>query len=214
MSLAVTEFSASDSGVKVVDTLDGLAAIKTPACAAAIWERTPLQSFQSWINRLDPIELPRARVVVRPNTVREAVVHICDMSAIGEGFERNMLVDDIAALASGFASISNAPFLRLRLDGVNTNACSKFHVDVVTSRLICTYRGTGTQYGFATGGGEPQRIETTPTGSPIVLRGKLWPEHPATHFVHRSPPIAGTGETRLLLVLDPIDDPDLGAGIA
>ncbi|MEM6422079.1 MAG: DUF1826 domain-containing protein, partial [Pseudomonadota bacterium] len=45
-----------------------------------------------------------------------------------------------------------------------------------------------------------------PTGMPILLRGKLWPESPASGIVHRSPPIEGTGATRLVLVLDPIFD--------
>ncbi|MCZ4269037.1 DUF1826 domain-containing protein, partial [Rhodobacteraceae bacterium G21628-S1] len=44
-------------------------------------------------------------------------------------------------------------------------------------------------------------------GAPIILRGTRWPETPVSGVLHRSPPIAGTGETRLLLVLDPIDDP-------
>ena len=32
--------------------------------------------------------------------------------------------------------------------------------------------------------------------------------NPITGLLHRSPPIEGTGETRLVLVLDPIDDLD------
>jgi len=40
------------------------------------------------------------------------------------------------------------------------------------------------------------------------MRGTLWPAKPATGLLHRSPPIEGSGETRLLLVLDPIYDPD------
>jgi len=47
-----------------------------------------------------------------------------------------------------------------------------------------------------------------PTGAPILLRGTLWPEHPRSGLLHRSPPIEGTGETRLVLVLDPVDDPE------
>lgn len=117
-----------------------------------------------------------------------------------------MLVDDIAALADVFADVMHAPYLRLRLDVIKTNACRKFHIDAVTARLVCTYRGTGTQYGISTDGTEPKRIFTVPTVSPILLRGTLWPETPRSGLLHRSPPIEGTGETRLLLVLDPIVD--------
>jgi G3E family GTPase len=48
---------------------------------------------------------------------------------------------------------------------------------------------------------------TAPTGSPIMLRGTLWPQQPNKSVLHHSPPIEGTGETRLVLVLDPIFDP-------
>ncbi len=36
----------------------------------------------------------------------------------------------------------------------------------------------------------------------------LWPEQPASGLLHRSPPIEGTGETRLVLVLDGVMDLD------
>ena len=107
-----------------------------------------------------------------------------------------------------FARLAPAPYLRLRFDVVTTNACRKFHVDFITARLICTYRGPGTQYGISADGSEPRRVFSVPTGAPILLRGKLWPERPNSGLLHRSPAIEGTGETRSVLVLDPISDLD------
>lgn len=192
--------------VSVADAPEGLSAIHSPGCAAAIWRRHPLPSFQSWIGALGPERLPRARVILRPEDVREAVNAICDASGTPDCPERERLVDDTAALADIFAGLMPAPYLRLRFDVVTTNACRKFHIDVVTARLICTYRGLGTQYGISTGGAEPQRVFTVPTGAPILLRGTLWPDRPKSVLLHRSPPIQGTGKTRLVLVLDPIGD--------
>jgi hypothetical protein len=91
---------------------------------------------------------------------------------------------------------------------VTTNACRKFHVDAMAARLICTYRGTGTQYGQSRNGDDPKRVFTVPTGSAVLLRGSLWPSNRDCGLVHRSPPIEGTGETRLVLVLDPVDIPE------
>jgi hypothetical protein len=51
-----------------------------------------------------------------------------------------------------------------------------------------------------TGGNEPERINTMAAGDVGLFKGRHWTEAPA---IHRSPPIAETGETRLLLVLDP-----------
>ncbi|MEM9845122.1 MAG: DUF1826 domain-containing protein, partial [Pseudomonadota bacterium] len=129
-----------------------------------------------------------------------------DATGLPECDARVMLVDDVAALASIFASVMQSPYLRLRLDVISTNACRKFHVDTLTARLICTYRGSGTQYGIAAQGGEPRDIWNVPTGSPMILRGTLWPAPSKPGLLHRSPPIEGTGETRLVLVLDPIAD--------
>ena len=192
----------------IAETPEGLSAIHDPGCAAVIWRREPLQRFQDWIDRFDPALLPRARMVVQPGAVRDAVCHSCDMAGAPDCPERRLLVDDIAALAHGFAQIMRSPYLRVRLDVVNTDACRKFHVDAVAARLICTYRGTGTQYGISTSADDPEQVFAVPTGAPIMLRGKQWPEDPPSGLVHRSPPIAETGETRLLLVLDPIYDPD------
>ena len=194
------------TGVGVADTPEGLSAINRPGYAAAIWRRQPLPSFQGWVDRLDPARLPRARLILRPAAVRDAVTALCDDAGTPEGTERTKLVDDVAALADIFSGLMRASFLRLRLDVVTTNACRKFHIDAVTARLICTYRGTGTQYGLSTDGAGPRRVFTVPTGAPILLRGTLWPENPRAGLLHRSPPIDGTGETRLVLVLDPIYD--------
>jgi len=195
-------------GVGIADTPEGLSAIHHPGCAAAIWRRQPLPAFQAWIDRLDPEVLPRARVILRPEAMREAAAEVCDASGTPAGPERDRLANDIAALADIFGGLMRVRWLRLRLDVVTTNACRKFHIDAVTARLVCNYRGTGTQYGISTDGAEPRRIFTVPTGAPILLRGTLWPEHPRSGLLHRSPPIEGTGETRLVLVLDPVDDPE------
>ena len=208
--MSVVAETARDAtvGVAIADTREGLSAIRQPGCAAAIWRRRAVPSFQSWIDGLDPERLPAARVVLPAADVRDATVRICEAAGTPDCAERTRLIDDTAALAEMFADLMNASYLRLRLDVVTSNACRKFHVDTITARLICTLRGTGTQYGISIDGAEPQRILTVPTGAPILLRGLLWPERPKSGLLHRSPPIAGTGETRLVLVLDPMPGPD------
>ncbi len=195
-------------GVGVAETPEGLSAIHNPGCAAAIWRRQAAPSFQSWIDALDPERLPEARMVLRPESVREAAQEVCEAAGTPDCAEREQLIDDVAALADIFSGLMRAPYLRLRFDVVTTNACRRFHIDAVTARLVCTYRGTGTQYAISTDGAAPERVFTVPTGAPIILRGTLWPEHPRSGLLHRSPPIEGTGETRLVLVLDPVVEPE------
>ena len=195
-------------GVWVADSPEGLTPFLKRGCAAALWQREVLPGFQRWIDGLDPICLPRGRLILRPDTVRQAVAQLCGSSGMLGSPHRDHLVDDISALAETFVDLTNARWLRLRLDVVTSNACRKFHIDAVTARLVCTYRGTGTQYGNSKDGQEPTRIVTVPTGAPILLRGTLWPSETDTPLLHRSPRIEGTGEARLVLVLDPIDDPE------
>lgn len=195
-------------GVAIADRPEDLAAFLKPGCAAAIWRRQPEPRFQDWIDSLDPSRLPKGRLIVQPWAVEAAVRALCDNAETPDCRERGQLIGDIAALADGFAKLMLASYLRLRLQAVTTNACRKFHIDAVTARLVCTYRGHGTQYGISTDGGNPGRVFSVPTGAPVLLRGTLWPEKPASGLLHRSPPIEGTGETRLVLVLDPVDDPE------
>jgi hypothetical protein len=196
------------AGVAFPDKLEDLAVIKEPDCAAAIWRRLSDHGFQPWLDTLAPDQLPNGRIVLRPSAVPDAITQLCEISGAPNGAERAQLIDDVANLADVFADLMQAQFLRLRLQAVKNNACRKFHIDAITARLICTYRGTGTQYGVSSNLVDPECIMTVPTGAPIVLRGSLWPENPASGLVHRSPPIEGTGATRFVLVLDPISEGD------
>ncbi|MVO16800.1 DUF1826 domain-containing protein [Parasedimentitalea huanghaiensis] len=194
-------------GVDMVENAEGLSVIHRPDCAAVIWRRPLRASIQSWIDGLAPEQLPKARIVLPIESVRDAVVQICESRGTPDCKNRTILIEDVTALAKTFSGLVSSRYLRLRLDVVTTNACRKFHVDAVTTRLICTYRGTGTQYGNGQGNADPKRIFTAPTGAAILLRGTQWPEQPRSGLMHRSPPIQGTGETRLLLVLDPVPNP-------
>jgi len=204
--VTVLDSSLQTGGVVHATTSKGLSAIHNPNCPAVIWQR-PDTKCRAWVDALPPEDLPRARLVLGPKAVREAVTSIA--SSLPDCAERAMLVDDVAHLADVFASVVQAPFLRLRLDAISTNACRKFHIDAVTARLICTYRGRGTQYRI---GSDPNAIGEVPTGAPMILRGTRWPCEQPSDFLHRSPPIEGTGETRLVLVLDPVTEQDLDEG--
>lgn len=194
--------------VQVVDTPEGFVALRGDGCAAVIYDRPAPQGLRAWLDALRPEALPTTRIVMRPEAIRQAALDACEAAGTPATAERDALLDDIDGLAAWFSQLMAARWLRLRLDVVTTDACRKFHVDALTARLVCTYRGTGTQYGFAAPGQEPAEVHTVPTGAPILMRGRVWPNDPPAQFLHRSPPIAGTGETRLVLVLDPLDGPE------
>ena len=194
------------TGISVTQLPENLNILATRDCAAVIWQRQPLPDFQTWIDGLGPDILPSVRLILEPQDVATVLSEICDASSVVDRAYWLYLIKDIAELSHLFCDLMAAPYMRLRLEPITSNACRRFHIDAITARLVCTYRGTGTQFGISQDGAEPERIFTVPNGTPILLRGTLWPEQPRSGLLHRSPPIEGSGETRLVLVLDPIFD--------
>ena len=195
-----------DVDISISNNIDGLYAIRKPSVSVVIWRRTPLSKFQTWIDSLPDEQLPSVRISLPLNAISSALTEVMQMSATPACVQREMPIDDIAALANVFAETNQTKFLRLRLEAIPGNACSKFHIDAVTTRLVCTYRGLGTQYSFSAEEFDLSNIFDVPTSSPIVMRGTLWPTENKSVFSHRSPPIEGSGKTRLLLVLDPMNE--------
>ncbi|MEO1706729.1 MAG: DUF1826 domain-containing protein [Pseudomonadota bacterium] len=96
----------------------------------------------------------------------------------------------------------------IRVEGINDNACAKFHRDTVRARLICTDDGPGTEYDIARPKTTPTQILAVPTGCPILLTGKAWPvssvsaQFQAMELLHRSPPISTLPIKRFVVVID------------
>jgi len=199
--MEVTERDAV-TGVARGETPDVLSRIGEPGQAAAIWERGRAQGFAAWIDALPPALLPSLRGGCPVARAADLAMHACDMAGMPDAPGRNTLCDDIAALAEIFGQVTGCDDLCLRLDVVQGDACRRFHLDNVPVRLLCTYRGRGTEYGLARAGGDPDPVMQMAAGDAALFRGGTWPCAAPSRLVHRSPPIAGRGETRLLLVLD------------
>ena len=194
--------------VGTLQTLESLKTFATSKVPALIWQRSILPEFQEWIENLNFDDLPSARLILDPSKVHSTLNLLFDEAGTPDGTHRKWLIEDITQITHFFADLMGSPFVRLRIDRVTTNACKKFHIDCILARLICTYRGTGTQYGLSSKKEEPESIYTVPTGDPMLLSGTMWPGQSHSNLLHRSPPIAGTNEKRLVLVLDPIFDPE------
>ncbi len=110
----------------------------------------------------------------------------------------------ITRLAAMFSKIIDSRCLRLRLDVIETNACRKCHIDAVTARLICTYRGRATQYGNGSLSAEPSDIHDVPTGSPMILRGTSWRSAAPPGLMHRSPQSRAPGRHGWCLFWTPL----------
>ena len=194
--------------VSFVDEIEGLAHLFDGNTAGVIWRRRMQRSMQSWLETLPVDQLPSGRIILPVLKVRSAVTELMNISKMPDCAERQLLLDDICLLAHEFDELFAPAYLRLRFDVVTTNKCPKFHIDHVVARLLCTYRGVGTEYSFLDDQKRPAEIFTTPNCAAIVLRGAKWPTDRANNLVHRSPEINDVNETRLLLVIDLVDNSD------
>jgi hypothetical protein len=183
---------------------EALAAVARSGNAAALWERHLPAGFAAWLGALPAAHLPTLRANGAPSGLLPDLEQAAaDLPA---GPWRDFLLADILDLAHRFARIAGSPTLRLRLEATDDDACRRFHVDRVRARLLCTYRGAGTELAHpAPPGATPEPLERLLAGTVAVLRGTLWSAREATGLLHRSPPFGPGDTTRLLLVLDPGD---------
>lgn len=165
----------------------------------ALWRR-PRPSTLAWLDSLEWDEIDDLDFATRVEALESDIAEGLDEAGYPDDGRRLDLRDAIAALARRFAAVVERDLLKLRLEVIEANACRKFHSDAVTARLLTTLSGPGTQWIEAEA---PDRIHQLAAGDVAIFKGRLWAETPA--ILHRSPPIAGTGDTRLLLVIDPFD---------
>jgi len=124
------------------------------------------------------------------------------------GEMRDLLTEDIGGLVSTFADITRTGCVDVRLERISHDACWKFHRDTVETRLVTTYRGPTTQW-VPMAHSQRALDEQTAYAGPLerlgdhdvaVFKGNLAGQ--GGGVVHRSPPIEGTGVTRLFLCLN------------
>lgn len=108
---------------------------------------------------------------------------------------------DIHKLALRFAALMNVPEVRLRLEGITTDACRKIHADYTDVRLITTYFGPGTDYIQASADPVEANLVRLSSGDIALFKGRLFGDDHEPCF-HRSPPIVQTEGRRLVLVID------------
>lgn len=173
--------------------------IMIPGIHLALWRRTRPARL-GWVdeiawNAINDLDFP-APIAALEGEVADGLRE----AGYPQSTETRVLRDEIASLARRFAALIGCDMVRLRLEVVETDACRKFHADIVTARLLTTLSGPATQWIETVA---PDQINQLAAGDVAIFKGRLLAEEPA--ILHRSPPIAGTGDKRLLLAIDPYD---------
>lgn len=195
------------AAVRICDALPDMLALRQPSVEMALWPRAIPPAMAAALDTLPATSLPDGRVLVSLGDIEAALDTLFrDRAATAD--LRPWLIADIAMLAAYFADLTGSIEIDVRLERITGDACWKFHRDCVEARLLTTYRGPGTEW-------------VSPTDAPAALRDQRayrGPLHrfppqavgvfkgscagPGSGIVHRSPPLAGRGETRLLLCLN------------
>jgi len=167
---------------------------------AVIWSRDLPVAFADWLGTIAREHWPQGRFVLQTGDISACLADQFAAAGIPSAPALAWFAEDVVRLAEQVRKLDATPLVRLRLEPVFDDACSKFHVDNVVARLICTYAGPGTELGLEAI--VPESAERVATGAPVLLKGKRWPGPVQPVLRHRSPPIAGTGEARLVVVLE------------
>jgi hypothetical protein len=194
-------------------------AIAEPQVDLIVWQRSlppsVTHSLETW---LTDAEMNVDRVLPAHASELDELVAPVRAPAL-----RQFLRDDMQRLLAQFVRITGTRRVRVVLCTKRTNSCRKFHTDNVRLRLITTYAGPGTEWPLehavdrAAMGlpcacpdeanheivRDPSAIQQTRAGDVLLLKGERWPD--AGGAVHRSPPIEGTGQNRLVLSLTTVE---------
>jgi hypothetical protein len=193
-----------------------LMSIHDPSVNVAVWKRSMCEDLcsetASWAARKIELET----VVDGEDALSNPV-----LSELPPG---SALMADIGFLLKLFVGLSGTSRVQLFFGAVRNDQCRKFHQDYVRLRLINTYVGPGTEWvpdasvyreALDCAAGtileanrkivpDVRSVQHVQPGEVIVLKGTRYPgnQHGA---VHRSPPIAHLGLTRVVLVLTTYD---------
>lgn len=169
----------------------------------AIWARMLSPALQSWLGNTPDGALPTGRVLIRPDQTEAAFRAM-------PGNASKAFIADVGYLIARFAEIIGCSQIDLRLDCIDHDACWKFHQDQIDYRLLCSYRGPGTEFVPQDHAGTALRHQRDYNGprqqltAPFVgLFKGATPHGDKAGVVHRSPPVSRSGKTRYLLCLSP-----------
>ncbi|MCT2399899.1 DUF1826 domain-containing protein [Novosphingobium mangrovi (ex Huang et al. 2023)] len=201
-ALLAEPVASPDGSVTLGGTDAILSSILDPAVQLALWRRRR-PAVLDWVDTLEWDIIDDVDSRIGGPAFAPGIERLLRNAGYPQTTEGHALTAEIVRLVERFSRLMNCRSLRFRLEVIETDACRKFHVDYVKARLLLPLSGPGTQW-IDLGDGETPPVRQLACGDVGIFKGRLSVEEPT--ILHRSPPIAASGETRLLLALDPADE--------
>lgn len=163
-----------------------LHSVRDPACVLGLWQRELAGSIVNRLEGLSFSDLPVFESVGNAQSVRPQAHRAIQHAGWAGTAAGRWLESDIAGLSCRYAAVTGMRAMHVRLAAIDGDACRSFHVDRLSFRLLCTYRGKGTQWvspGSPVEAGRrpdvtasleaaPDRINSMQTHSVAILRGR------------------------------------------
>ena len=194
---------------------DVLQQILNPGVNLSLWQRPVHEEISRELSSLEAADLPDLRCPTSLDSFDDDVCELLLQQELDPSDFSCWRIDLRRVAGYYFEIISNRDVI-LRLVTTDSDDCRRFHTDRTHLRLLCTYRGPGTEWlseeqvdrqaqgSGATNDdiirfGEPSGFAPFWVG---ILKGTAYPGNAGRGLVHRSPPISGSGQTRVLFCLD------------
>ncbi|MFT4853532.1 MAG: hypothetical protein ACI9B8_002766 [Sulfitobacter sp.] len=195
------------------DQIDILRGIQDAECDLCLWRRPNQGAIAREVSTLTSSALPGAKFLTTLASIDADILSLMEHQGLNP-YDFINLRRDIYLLAKTFVSIAGRSELVFRLFTTKDRGCSRFHVDRMNKRLICTYQGAGTQWltesqvdreaqhRYGTNDeivrfDKPQQLACHWVG---IMKGD--PNNRGSGLVHRSPSNDGSGVTRVVFCLD------------
>ena len=199
----------------ISNELTHLRKIQETGINISICERQVVPEINSWIDQFIDCDFQKITLNTTPESFKKDFEQALSVyqSLHPVGFQ--LLLDDIDMLLKEFASISQTTDFKVYWAIVNDGMCRRFHTDANKLRLLCTYKGPGTEWVKPDNinfdlphcsGNEmiinDQEIQQTKPYDVVILKGALHEHREAPLILHRSPPLENQETKRLLLRID------------
>lgn len=195
---------------------NGLSGIHDPGVSLVVWKRPSPPNIGREVASLPTDAFPDVRVRVHAAKVGEKLAELFRTQGYDAQAAFPAWLSDMVRLSEIFIDLAGGRPVTARIESLDRTACPRFHVDRSYLRLVCTYRGPGTEWlddacvdREAQRGGAPNtaiarciapsRMQTFWVG---VMKGSRYPGCADSGLVHRSPDVEPGTSGRILFCLD------------
>ena len=124
---------------------DVLRQILDPGTNLSLWQRPIQTAIARELSSLRAIDLPDLRCPTSSDSFSDDVDALLRQQGL-DPFAFSNWSADLRWLANIYFRISGNRDIKLRLETTDKDGCRRFHVDRTRLRLLCTYRGPGTEW--------------------------------------------------------------------